>query len=515
MRNRVIFCFIILSTLFLSISAISASENLTCDNLTSIDEDFDEPLSLDNGLNEVSSTDDVVIADEANKSSTEISANDKTSYVDYKDTFVVKLTSGGVALAEKPVRITLNNVEYDKVTDSNGQASVDFKLKTGTYVVSYSFDGDDNCTASNGSSTLTVKSDIKTSIKLIDKSKKVHCEGVKSVFKIKLVDVYGKALSGKKVKIKIRGKTYSAKTNKNGVAKFYVNLKKGNNKVKYYFSKKGKYLASSGTYNVKVKSKLSKGNGYWVNRWDMKNVNLKKLSKRGTKHIFLLHTVFDMYGKKEVLKWIKKAHKHRMKVHMWICAFYSDGHYITPCSKNGHFNYKQMNKVIKKSKYYASFKEVDGIHFDYTRFPGTAHKYKNGVKAVNYFIETASNALRDVKPGIIVSSAVMPEPNDMKYYYAQDISTMSKHLDVLVPMVYKGNYHAGDNWIKKTTKAFVKKSKGAQIWAGLQSYRSDSNIKKLSYKELFKDAKYAKKGGASGIVIFRWGLSALLNFKKL
>ena len=109
----------------------------------------------------------------------------------------------------------------------------------------------------------------------------------------------------------------------------------------------------------------------------------------------------------------------------------------------------------------------------------------------------------------------MPEPSGMKYYYAQDISTMSKHLDVIVPMVYKGNYHAGDKWIKKTTKAFVKKSNGAQIWTGLQSYKSDSNIKKLSYKALFKDAQYSMKGGASGVIIFRWGLSALLNFKKL
>ena len=174
-----------------------------------------------------------------------------------------------------------------------------------------------------------------------------------------------------------------------------------------------------------------------------------------------------------------------------------------------------MDKIIKQAGYYAGFKEVDGIHFDYTRFPGTAYKYKNAVKAVNYFIEQASKSVRDVKPGIIVSSAVMPEPNCMKYYYAQDVSAMSEHLDVIVPMIYKGNYHAGDKWIKKTTKAFVKSSKGAQIWAGLQTYRSDSDLEKLSYDELFKDAQYAKKGGASGIVLFRWGLSALLNFKKL
>lgn len=520
MRNRIIFCFIILLTLFLSVSAISAGENVTCDNLTSQADGSNDLLTVDAVDNSGDLSASGVVDDsnelkevDGNKSSTEISAPDKTSYVDYKDTITVKLTSNGTALANKQITITLNNVKYDKTTDSNGQVILDFKLKTGTYAVDYSFEGDDDYLSSNGTSTISVKSDLMTYLSLIDKTK-THCEGVKSVFQLKLVDVYGNPISGKTVKIKIGSKTYSAKTNSKGIATFYVSLKKGNNDVQYYFSQNGQYLASSGATTVVVNSKLAKGDGYWVNKWDMKKVNLKKLSKRGTKHLFLLHTAFKLHGKSAVLKWIKKAHKYGMQVHIWICAFYN-GKYVYPCKKNGAFNYKQMNKVIKKSKYYAKFKEVDGIHFDYTRFPGNAYKYKKGVKAINYFIEKASSAVRDIHPGIIVSSAVMPEPNSMKHYYGQDISTMSKHLDVIVPMVYKGNYHAGDKWIKKTTKKFVKMSKGAKIWTGLQSYKSDSNIKKLSYKALFKDAKYAKKGGASGVVIFRWGLSALLNFKKL
>ena len=520
MKNRIIFCFIILLTLFISVSAISAGENVTCDNLACEFEDSTEPLAIDAGDDSVDSQALGAVGDssklheaDANKSSTEISANDKTSYVDYEDTVTIQLTSNGSALADKPIAITLNDVKYDKTTDSNGQAVLDFKLKAGTYTLTYSFAGDDNYTASNGTSTIVVKSDLKTSLKLIDKTIN-HCEGVKSVFKLKLTDVYGKPISGKTVKIKIGKKTYSAKTNSNGVATFYVSLKKGENTLKYSFSKEGKYTEASGTKEVTVKSKLTKGNGYWVNKWDMKKVNLKKLSKKGTKHIFLLHTAFSMYGKSTVIKWIKKAHKYGMQVHIWICAFYN-GKYVYPCKKNGAYNYKQMNKVLKKAKYYAKFEEVDGIHFDYTRFPGNAYKYKNGVKAVNYFIKKACTSIRNVHPGIIMSSAIMPEPNGMKHYYGQDVSTMSKHLDVLVPMVYKGNYHASSKWIKKTTQKFVKMSKGAKIWTGLQSYKSDSNIKKLSYKALFKDAKYAKKGGASGVVIFRWGLSALLNFKKL
>lgn len=505
MRNRIIFCFIILLTLFLSVSAISASENLTCDNLTAVDEDSDmELLSLD----------DVENSNDVNKSSTDISAEDKVSYVDYEDKFTVKLTSNGTALTNKSVIITLNDEKHNKTTDSNGQVSINFKLKTGVYTVSYFFEGDDNYNSSSGNSTLTIKSDLKTSLSLIDKNA-AYCEGVLAVFQLRLVDVHGNAVASKSVKIKVGGKTYTAKTNSKGIATFYVSLKKGTNTLEYSFSETGGYLGSSGTKQIVVKSKLSKGNGYWVNKWSMKKVNLKKLSKTGTKHIFLLHTVFGKYGKSTVLKWIKKAHKYGMKVHMWISVFYKNGKYIHPCSKKGVYNYKHMNNIIKKAKYYAGFKEVDGIHFDYTRFPGTAHKYKNAVKAVNYFIETASKSVRNVHPGIIVSSAVMPEPSSMKKYYAQDISTMSKHLDVLVPMIYKGNYHASSKWIKKITKQFVKKSKGAKIWAGLQTYKSDSNIKKLSYKALLKDAKNAKKGGAAGVVLFRWGLSALLNFNKL
>ena len=502
MKRKIIFCLIIF-TLFLSISAISASENITFENLTVADNDY---ISQD-----VEPEDS---AEDTNQSSTEISASNKTSYVDYDDTFTVTLTSNGTALPNKQVSIILNNVNYNKTMDSNGKVSINFKLKTGTYTVSYSFEGDENYTASNGTSTITVKSDLVTSMSVVDKDINYR-EGIKSLFQIRLVDIYGNALSGKTIVVKVGGKTLTAKTNSNGIATFYLSLKKGTYTVQYYFNKNGNYVESSGSFEIVVKPKLSVGNGYWVNKWSIKKVNLKKLSKLGTKHIFLLHTVFDKYGKSYVLKWIKKAHKYGMKVHIWMSVFYKNGKFVHPVSKKGVYNYKYMTKMINQAKYYAGFSEVDGIHFDYVRFGGNAYKYKNAVSAVNYFIKQATISVRSVHENIIVSAAVMPELSSMKHYYAQDVPTMSKYLDVIIPMEYKGNYHASSKWIKKTTKKFVKQSKGAKIWVGLQTYKSDSNIKKLSYKALFKDAKAAKSGGAKGVVLFRWGLSKFLNFKKL
>ncbi|MEE3490430.1 MAG: hypothetical protein VZR10_06150, partial [Methanobrevibacter sp.] len=62
---------------------------------------------------------------------------------------------------------------------------------------------------------------------------------------------------------------------------------------------------------------------------------------------------------------------------------------------------------------------------------------------------------------------------------------------------------------------FDKQSSKAQIWTGLQSYRSDSSLKKLSAKELMGDADSAVLGGAKGVILFRFGLFNYLNFKEL
>lgn len=504
MKNKIIFTFIIILTLFITISAISADENVT--DVVNQDEG-DEVVSLDISAEEL---DGVNSAPQAS----EIKAKDKVSYHNYEDTFDVALSSNKAPLANKQVKIIINNVVYNKKTNSKGIASVDFKLKAGKYPVKFSFAGDKDYASSNGAATLLVKSGTVTQIKVADKYI-TYREGLRSIFQLELTDAKDKAISGKYVYIKYNGKTYKAKTNSKGLATFYLSPKKGTLKIPFFFSKSGKYLPSKGTCKINVKSKLTKGDGYWVNKWDMNNVDLKKLYKLGTKHILLSHAAFEKYGESKVLKWINKAHKYGMKVHMWMAVFYKDGKYYPPSDKNGKFNYKQMKKILKQAKHYASLKGVDGIHFDYLRFAGNAHKYKNSAEAVNYFAKQASIVLNKVNPDIIISAALMPEPNDMKKYYGQEVPVLSKYMDVIIPMVYKGNYYASTNWIKKTTNAFVKQTNGAQIWTGLQSYKSDWDITKLSYNALFKDAQAAKKGGASGVIMFRWGLSALLNFKKL
>ena len=184
-------------------------------------------------------------------------------------------------------------------------------------------------------------------------------------------------------------------------------------------------------------------------------------------------------------------------------------------NQEGKINYKIINERVKEAKKLAKVKGVSGVHFDYVRYPGNAYKYDGAVKAVNTFIKKATKAVHKVNKKIILSAAVMPEPSSMKKYYAQDIQTMGKYLDAILPMVYKGNYHAGHSWIKWVTKTFSKQSKKAKIWTGLQTYKSDASLKKLPAKELMGDADAAALGGAYGVILFRYGLFNYINFNEV
>ena len=458
--------------------------------------------------------DEDVLAEEPPKAASQITSSDVSSYESFDADLSFKLTSNGKALSNKPVVISVNDKSYDKVTDAEGIAKLTVTLKKGTYTATCTFAGDNETDGTTGTCKLTVKAATKTKLKLGDKNINYR-QGSKCLFYVKLVDSAGNVIKNQWVRIKVDGKTYKVKTNKNGNAKIFLNLKKGKHKVKYYFDKTSPYLASSGSCKIKVKAKMVKGNGYWLWPAHMKSISLKSLAKKGTKHLFLHVEAISSYGKGAVVSFIKKAHKQKIKVHLWMQVAYSGGKWVSLVDDHGKLKYGFMNRKVAEAKRYAKIKGVDGVHFDYMRYGGTAHKHPNAVKSVNYFVKKASTKIHKIKPNCMVSAALMPEPKAMQYYYGQDVPTLSKYCDCLLPMVYKGSYGQPRSWIKSVTKAFVKESNGAQIWTGLQTYHSESNTAKLTHSVLLKDAKMAKAGGAKGVVLFRIGISCNFNFKKV
>ena len=439
----------------------------------------------------------------------EFKASDYVAYIGVKNPFTVRLTADGVPLADRVVTFNIDGKSYKAKTDSDGKASVNINLKEGKYTIEYSYAGDKNIKKSSGSKTVTVKKGIP--VKISRYGSQNYTQDKTGKFQVKVVDVRGTPLAGKKVKFIIKKKTYTKKTNKNGIATLKVKFSAGSQKIKVLCAKTSKYNKKSKTFTIKVRA-TNKIGGVWLFAGDMKKVSLKNFKKYGVNQVFLNSVAIEKFGQSYVESWIKTAKSYGMKVHLWVQVFYKGGKWINPV-KNGKINYNLINSKVTEILKFTEVKGVSGIHFDYLRYPGTAYKYKNSVNAVNYFTQTASNAIHAVNSKLIVSAAVMPESmSSMKTYYGQDIPTMSKYLDVIVPMIYKGNYHAGTKWIKSTTQLFVKNSQHAKIWAGLQSYKSDSDVSRLPTSELINDGQAAVSGGSTGIVLFRYGL---INFKEI
>ncbi len=168
-------------------------------------------------------------------------------YLDSRKFSATFLKSNGKALAKKTVKFKINGKTYKVKTNSKGVASLSLKnLKKGTYkIISYNKDG---LTKTN---KVKVVKSVKTSLTanaytfLKKDTKKI---------KVKLLNAFGYApAKGKIIKFKVNGKTYKAKTNKNGVATLKLpSLKAGVYTVKYSFAKSGYYKASSTKSKVTI-----------------------------------------------------------------------------------------------------------------------------------------------------------------------------------------------------------------------------------------------------------------------
>ena len=253
----------------------------------------------------------------------------------------------------------------------------------------------------------------------------------------------------------------------------------------------------------------SKHCGYWLHGKTMKAVDVPALVSLGTTDIILHEYAFTAHGQKGVEEWIVRADAAGLKVHIWMQVFYN-GKWINPV-KDGVPDKKLFDEKIARAQSYARMRGVAGIHFDYVRYPGTAYKTPGGAEAVSEFVRLAATQLHQTSPRFVVSAALMPETTANLHYYGQDTAALTQYLDVIVPMIYKGNYKKTTSWIEETTRWFVKNSKGAKVWAGLQGYKSDEDTSKLPLPEITADVEAALKAGADGTVIFRWGITHLVK----
>ena len=142
---------------------------------------------------------------------------------------------GKIAKANEIVLIKINGKQNKVKTDSNGYVTFKINLPPKTYTITAEYKG--------------VKVSNKVVVKPVLTAKNISKKKAKTIkFQAKLVNTKGKIVKGKKITFKVKGKTYTAKTNSKGIATVSLkNLKVG----KYTITTK--YEKSTIKNTIKIK----------------------------------------------------------------------------------------------------------------------------------------------------------------------------------------------------------------------------------------------------------------------
>ena len=264
-------------------------------------------------------------------------------------------------------------------------------------------------------------------------------------------------------------------------------------------------------------------NGIWLWSRYMEEVDLDELAQKNIGNIILHEKAFETYGEEKTMEFVKAAGDRGLLVHIWFQCFYNDGKWINPVDdENNRYKQEYFDEVIGRAVHYAEL-GVKAIHLDYIRFGGTAWKHNpsdsvTAVGCVTEFCRQMNAAVKSVEPDILLSAALMPEP-ESEYYYAQDPALMGQYLDVLMPMIYRHSpaySKGGEGWADDVAKYFVEKGAPAQVWAGTTTYTGDDGeVVPMDGEGILRDCRDFSDTGVRGIVLFRYGIGELPDMSEI
>ncbi len=230
----------------------------------------------------------------------------------------------GNRIANKKVILNVDNAEYEKTSDDNGEISFSINLNVGNHKV----------TVSNPSNNESVFQNIRVSARLTDNRDIVMYYGANDYYKVKVYGDFGKPISGESIKIIINGKSYSAKTDKNGFASVRLNRLTANKytvSVTYKGFKVSNKITVKPTLTAKNKS-VKKGKTL---TFQAKLVNTKGKALKGKKITFAIKG--KKYNAKTNKRGIAKISIKKLKV----------GRYTI---KSSYGRLSISNKIVVKSK---------------------------------------------------------------------------------------------------------------------------------------------------------------------
>ena len=168
------------------------------------------------------------------------------------DNFTAKLVDGnGNPLFNKTVQVGLNGRIFTRTTDENGMIYVQMNTKiAGRYTFAVSYLGDDDYNASFAVVLGTVN---KQAPKLSSSSKSFKSSAKTKTLTATFKTASNNPVKGKTIKFKLNGRTYSATTDSNGVAKVNISLsKKGSYSCTVSYAGDDTYKSTSKKITVKI-----------------------------------------------------------------------------------------------------------------------------------------------------------------------------------------------------------------------------------------------------------------------
>lgn len=199
-------------------------------------------------------TTNIVVSPSFSFLTTDYGAGERGGYLK----FTLKDSDGNV-LANKTVQIALSGKIFTAVTNKDGIGALRINLaSSNVYTCALSFNGDENSTAAPLAITKLTVIKKKTAINALSRTFKANVKTKTITVTLKTVkNLYdGKTYlkKGKKLTLTIKGKTYVAKTNAKGVAKFTIKLtKKGKYTAKIRFAGDATYKASARSIRITIK----------------------------------------------------------------------------------------------------------------------------------------------------------------------------------------------------------------------------------------------------------------------
>lgn len=156
-------------------------------------------------------------------------SNTKITYNTGKSVIITLKDKNNKKIANTKIKVKIGGKTSTKTTDKNGQVKLS-NLAPKTYSITVTFNGNEKYAKSTVTSKIIVK---KANSKLTAKYKAFNVKTKTKKYTVFLKNNKNKAMKNKKVSLKVKGKTYYAKTNYKGKAIFKITK----------LNKRGKYTA--------------------------------------------------------------------------------------------------------------------------------------------------------------------------------------------------------------------------------------------------------------------------------